>query len=258
MSNIIYILIIIIVIAIIIVWYISSNIKEKSNNTELVLNTDDDKILSQWLQENKKQTFNYSLSNEEIVSKLIKKIYNFDVDHKNIIIGHNLKQKYYNLTRNEIQTKFSEEQDCILYLRSIIGINYEICIINSSTNIFDKLQNLQNDIITEDSIDSLENNINIYFLNDIIESNLEKTAYDHIRKVLNIRWSKILETKNNYILERNSDDSFLYLKSNHTIPNLISYNNELKEDRINLLCNNVEFEALIHRLNSKEKLEREP
>jgi hypothetical protein len=232
------------VIAIIIVWYISSNIKEKSNNTELSLNTDDDKILAQWLQENKKQTFNYSLSNEEIVSKLIKKLYDFDVDHKNIIIGHNLKQEYYNLTKNEIQTKFSEEQDCILYLRSIIGINYEICIINSS-NIINELSNSQNDI-------------NLYFLNDIIESNLEKTAYDHVRKVLNIRWGRILETKNNDILERNSDDSFLYLKSNHTIPNLISYHDESKKDRINLLCNNVEFEALIHRLNSSQKLEKEP
>jgi len=235
---IIYVLIIIIIIAVVIVWYISSNIRENSNNTELELHTDEDKILQQWFEDNKKQSFNIDLTNEQIISKLIHKIYNFDVDHKKIIIGSNLEQEYYNITRNKIQTKFSEKEDCILYLRSIIGINYEICIINSSNNIFNKLSKLSNDI-------------NLYFLNDLIESNLEKIGHDHIRKVLNVRWERILKTNNS--IERTTDDSFLYLTPNHNTPNLISCSTS-KGDRVNLLCNNVEFEALIYRLTPSEAL----
>ena len=230
---IIYVLIIIIIISVIVVWYISSNIRENSNNTELELNTDDDKILQQWFEENKKQSFDIDLTNEQIIAKLIKKLYSFDVDYKKIIIGTKLDRKYFYITKRKISTKFSDKEDCILYLRSIIGINYEVCIINSSNKIFSKLSNAQNDI-------------NLFYLNDIIESNLEKTGYDHIRKVLNTRWDRILETNNT--LERTSDDSFLYLKSTHNIPNLLTHPTS-KGNRINLLCNNVEFEALIHRLS---------
>ena len=252
MIDIIYILIIIIIIAIIVVWYISFNIREKSNNTELVLNTDDDKILKQWFEENKKPSFDLDFTNESIVIKLIKKLYNFDVNSDRIIIGStavktlgltNLEKEYYNITGNKIQTKFSEKEDCILYLRSVIGVNYEVCIINSSNKVFKKLSKLQNDI-------------DLYFLNDIIESNLEKKAYDHLRKVINIRWDMILKTNNKNILERDSNDSFLFLKHNHNIPNLIGCH-EPKGDRINLLCDNLEFEALIHRLNSVESLAKE-
>ena len=237
MSEIIYILIIIIVIAVIIVWYISSSIRENSNNTELELYTDDDKILQQWFQDNVKQSFNIDLTNEQIISKLISKIYNFEVDPKNIIIGTKLDKRYFYITKRKISTTFSDKEDCILYLRSIIGINYEICIIHSSNNVYDKLSNSQNDI-------------NLFYLNDIIESNLEKTGYDHIRKVLNIRWDRILTANNS--LERTSDDSFLYLKDN--IPNLVSHPTS-KGNRVNLLCNNVEFEALMYRLTPSEILQ---
>lgn len=241
MVDIIYVLIIIIIVAIIVVWYISSNMKEKSNNTELDLSTDDDKILQQWLEENRKQSFNINYANELIIVRLIKKLYNFDIDVDNIIIGTNLEQEYYNITEKKITAKFSETEDCILYLRSVLGINYEICIINSSNNLFNKLQKIQN------------NAIDLCSINDIIECNLEKTAYDHLRKVINTRWKMILETNNKNILERNSDDSFLYLKSGHNIYKLIGHPTS-KGDRINLLCNNYEFDALIHRLNSVENL----
>lgn len=233
---IIYVLIITIIIAVIIVWYISSNIKEKSDNAELELNTDEDKILQQWFEDNKKLSFNIDLTNEEIIAKLIKRIYDFDIDPRNLIIGTNLEQEYYNITKNKIQTKISDKKDCILYLRSIIGINYEVCIINSSNNLFNKLSSKVSD------------DINLNFLNDIIDSNLEKTAYDHIRKVLNIRWERISEINNNNILERSSNDSFLYLNPKHDIPNLIT-DSTVKGDKVNLLCNNIEFEGLIYRLN---------
>lgn len=240
MSEIIYILIVIIIIAVIIVWYISSNITEKSNNSELALDTDEDKILEQWFRENKKQSFDINITNEQIVTKLIKKLYNFDVDIDIIIIGTYLDKEYYNITGKQISTKFSEKEDCILYLRSITGINYQVLIINSYNTLLCKLSNL-----------SKQNDINLFFLNDIIESNLEKTAYDHLRKVLNVRWERILKT--NDTLQRTSDDSFLYLKSNHNIPNLITSSTE-KGERVNLLCNNTEFEALIYRLNSSQAL----
>ena len=230
--DMLYILIIIVIIAVIAVWYISSNIKEKSNNAELALNTDEDKILLQWFEENKKPSFNMDLTNQQIIAKLIKRIYDFDVNSDNIIIGNNLEQKYYDITKKRISTKFSENEDCILYLRSIIGINYEILIINSSKN-----------ISKFNSLDDLD----LSMINDILDSNLEKTAYDHIRKALNIRWKAIMETNNKNIIDRNSDDSFLYLKSNHNIPNLITDKLD-QRDRVNLLCNDTEFNALIYRL----------
>jgi len=233
--DIIYVLIIIIIIAVIVVWYVSFNIKEKSNNTELALDTDEDKILSQWFEDNKKPSFNMDLTNQQIISKLIKQIYDFDVDPDTIIIGTNLEQEYFNITKKKISTKFSETEDSILYLRSIIGINYEDFIINSSRNI-SKFK----------SLDDLD----LSMINDILDSNLEKTAYDHIRKLLNIRWKAITETNNKNITERNSDDSFLYLKSNHNIPKLITDKTN-KRDRVNLLCNPIEFEALIHRLKQE-------
>lgn len=236
-DTIIIALIVIIIIAVIVVWYVSSNIREKSNNTDLALNTDEDKILTQWFEENKRSSYDCDISNEQIISKLLKRIYDFDVDPDSIIIGSNLEEKYYNITRKQLNTKFSDKQDCILYLRSVIGLNYEICIINSSKKLLNKLT-------------SNESDLNLFFLNDIIESKLEKTAYDHIRKVLNIRWGEILKTNNDNIIQKENDDSFLYLKKNHNIPNLITHemtNNE----RVNLLCSSIEFEALIHRLNSK-------
>jgi len=245
MSDMIYILLIIIIIAVLIVWYISSTIKQKSNNAELILDTDEDKILFQYLEENKKIHLNVNLTNEAIIAKLIKKIYDFNVDIDHIIIGNNvdgnnLEEQYYNITKKNIGTKFSENEDCLLYLRSIIGINYQVCIINSSKNLYNKLisSNIQDD------------DINLCFLNDVIDSNLEKIAYDHIRKVINIRWQKILEINDK--LERTVDDSFLYLDNN--IPNLISYSTS-KGNRINLLCNNTEFEALMYRLRSNKPTE---
>jgi len=231
--DMLYILIIIVIVVVIAVWYISSNIREKSNNSELALNTDEDKILLQWFEENKKPSFNMDLTNQQIIAKLIKRIYDFDVDPNNIIIGNNLEQEYYNVTKKKISTKFSGNEDCILYLRSIIGINYEVLIINSSRNI---------------SKFNSSDDLDLSMINDILDSNLEKTAYDHIRKALNIRWKAIMETNNKNIIDRNSDDSFLYLKSNHNIPKLIC-DNTVKGDRINLLCNDVEFNALIYRLN---------
>jgi len=102
-DTIIIVLIVTIIIAVIIVWYVSTNMREKSNSTELALNTDEDKILTRFFEENKKIYHNYDISNEEIISKLLKRIYDFHVCPENIVIGFDLKEKYYNMTRKYLK-----------------------------------------------------------------------------------------------------------------------------------------------------------
>lgn len=239
-------LIIIIIIAIIIVWYVSSNIKHQADIAELSLDTNEDKILSQWLKDNITSTFNIDITTEEIAAKFLKRIYRYDVDPKKIIIGTNLEYHYNKISRSKLSYVFTEKDDCILYLRSSIGIDYEICIINTSDRIQKLLYNKNFDV-------------DLYHLNDIIESNIEKKAYDHLRLVLNTRWKKLLETNNPNILERDNNDSYAYLRKND-YENIISLETT-KGSRINLLCTSVEFDHLIKRLsvpatdkNQKEKV----
>ena len=235
MFDIILVLIIIIIISVIVVWYISSNIKDKNNKSELILNDDNDKILSQWLKDNKKLSYNIDLSNEQIAAKFIKRIYDYDVSDRSIVVGNNLDLEYFRLTGKNINTNYTEKEDCILYLRSLLGINYEISIINTSSKLVNNLEKTQHDI-------------NLQELNDIMESDLDKIGYDHLRKVLNFRWNKILEITNDKILERNSNDSYLYLKHNSEIFNTTTENSE-RGMRVNLLCDDVEFNSLITRLS---------
>ena len=236
MFDIILVLIIIIIISVILVWYISSDLKDKNNKVELILNDEDDKILSPWLSDNKKPSYNIDIGNEQIAKKFINRIYDYDIEDNSIVVGNDLNTEYFTLTGKNLHNKYSEKEDCILYLRSLLGINYEISIINTSKKLRNDLRNTQHDV-------------NLHELDDIIESNLDKTGYDHLRKVLNFRWKKIIDINNDKILKRKDDDSYLYLEHGTEI-----FNTKTKKCehglRINLLCDDVEFNSLVTRLST--------
>jgi hypothetical protein len=258
MWDLIIFLVIIIIIAIIIVWYFSGNIKENSKTIELSLDNDDDKIISQWLKDNTKTTFIVNNTNEQIAANFLQRIYHINVHPDNIAIGHNLEMKYYQLTKKQLLPHFSENEDCILYLRSVIGMNYELCIINSMTSNED-LESLISELSDDD--------INLQYLNDIMLSNNDKKAYEHLRLVLNTRWRILLDTNSvntaKILNVIDNDDSFLYFNDitckNIDDPNYDNINNLFKNVktlktskgyRLNLLCSSEEFDNFIQRFSA--------
>lgn len=238
MSMLIIILIVIIIIAVLSVWWISSNMKNQADGNMLLLNNNEDKIISEWLKSNVKPSLNVNITPEEIASKFIKSIYNYDVNHNNIVVGSDLENKYFKLTKNKIGTTFSHKEDCILYLRASMGIDYEIIIINSNNKLKEQLSRKNE-------------SVNLFILNDAINSKNDKIAYKFMRELLNERWNKLINVNNTDLLPREINDSYLYLKNNNDsqVYNNITTLITDKGLRINLLCSHNDFEQLIKRLN---------
>lgn len=253
MSYFLYISIFVSVIAIIYVWYMTRYINFIPDDKQLILNTDEDKLLVHWYKLHIKQTYDFDTNDNKIAARYLNRIYNIDIDPNLIVLGLNLDTQYFKLTKLHLDAEYthnvakSQETssgkfvDCIFDLRSTCGKPGEIAIIHNS-RIRKLLQN--------------NNNLDMSELNLIINSDLDIMANDYLKQILKFRWDKIKELNVPNLL--NNEGSYAYIQTNDNIINtdldgsIIILDNVLAKittqgARINLLCSNYEFETLIKR-----------
>lgn len=223
--------------AIIYVWYVSIPYRYISDDDPLILNTEEDRLVSNWYAQNIKHNINFDIDDIDTAHKLLQRLVNKDIDRNDIVIGFDLNSKYYNLTRKTLKEVYD--------LRSMIGKPGEIAIIDDP-KIRSRLQN---------------HDIDFSEIKQIIDSDLDIIAYEYFQKVLKYRWDKLLELQDNNLI--NSSGSYAYIKhdvqsSDDNIvlfDNVIAYNFKPGVARINLLCKDIEFETLLTRWQkSKETL----
>lgn len=220
-------LLIIALIAIVYVWYVTRGSNIIDDNQELKLDTDEDKMLGSWYQNINKSSLNFGVDDREIAATFIERIYNRKVDYEDIVIGTNLEEQYYGITGNKI------EQENYVDVRSLIGKPWEFIIVP------DKRIRAQFMVETIDLND----------LNDIMLAKAEQGAREYVTDLLNNRWRMITTLNNDNIV--NDSGSYLYLKTDTneliTKQNIVA-KRTAKGERINLLCDNWEFETLMKRL----------
>lgn len=243
--------IVIALLAVLYVWYISRDFRSIPDDKVLLLDTDEDRLLSNWYNTNLKVSYNLNIDEAKTCADLIKRLYDIEVNPDLLVIGTNIGQQYHRLLHQTTGSASSlpyfpqespggshtmprsVDRDCLFDLRSNIGKELEIAAIH--------------DPVTRTRL----KNTNYYNMNEItsiMESNLDTVARDYLKQVLKYRWDKILEINDPNILNRNRyPGTYLYLRE-CTIPNIQAYadpNNNII--RVNLLCTDLEFETLLKR-----------
>ncbi|CAH6418211.1 Hypothetical protein HVR_LOCUS78 [uncultured virus] len=221
-------MIIVAIIAIAYAWYITRGMHFIPDDKILLLNTNDDHILSAWYQYNTQPTFTFNIDEYELGARFLQHIYNIEVQSNLLILGSDISSQYSSITRSSLSTIYFPNTDCIFNLRDSIGKNMEIAVI-------------YNDEIR--AILRRNNTIDPSDLHAIAEGGLDIIARDYLKEVLKYRWNKINELNDPNVLNR--EGSFLYLQE-CTIPN-VQTTNTSRGVRINLLCKDLEFETLIKR-----------
>lgn len=232
--------------AILYVWYKTRGTHSISDDMLVPLNTDDDKILVHWYKTNTKQTYNFEMNEFSIATKYLNRNYNIDINPDIIVVGRNLASQYNDLTGKILSSSYLESNDCLFDLRSTTALPIEIALIHNSHILKELRRN---------------NNYDLTQLNSIMDSNLDIEAKAYLQEVLKIRWEKINLLDNPAVL--NNNGSYLYItipsseivtiSSSETVTvldSVLAYSTP-HGARINLLCSNYEFEALINRLKSK-------
>ena len=225
----ILILVIIILISIAYVWWVTRYSNIISDDQELKLHTEEDKMLGNWYQNLNKSPLNFGMDDREIATAFIERIYNRKVDYEHIIIGTNLEKQYYKITGKEI------EKENYIDVRSLIGKPWEFIIVPD--------RKVRAQIVVEI--------VDLNELNDIMIAKAEQGAWEYITDLLDNRWKMIDALNDEDVL--NSSGSYLYLKTDSNEDEVIVKQNirakgTSKGARINLLCDNWEFETLMKRL----------
>lgn len=220
-------IIIVATIAILYVWYATSNLYYISDDTILVLSGDEHKALDNWYKQNIIPTLSFDLNENVVAMKFLSSIFNADFDSKLLVIGEGLREKYRQIVKRDISNEIGDN-DCLISIRDIIGINGEIAIIHN-----DRLREIMRSKLYYDP----------KMLSDILENKYEKLLQDYMQRLLKYRWDKIKELHDDNVI--NNSGSYLYLKDVN-IDNVESNNG-----RINLLCTDAEFENLIIRWKNK-------
>lgn len=229
MYDIVIILIVVALVAIIFVYYITRYSNIISDDQQLLLQSNDDKILTNWYNNVTKSNSDFEVDNREIAARFIKRILDRDVDFEHIVIGTNLEEQYY-----KIMKKIPND-DIFIDVRSLIGKSWEFLIIKNK-KLRDKFE-----------VEA----INLNELNDIMLADYDKGAYQHIKDLLTVRWGMIADLGD--IGALNDSGSYLYLPTDQEGDEVIVKDNivatkTIRGARINLLCNNWEFETLLKRL----------
>lgn len=234
-------MIIIAVVAILYVWYVTRGTHTIPDDKPLLLDTDEDKILVHWYNLHTKPSYDFNVDDCAIAAKYIHRIYNLEVNPNNIVVGTNLDAQYYTLTNNHLESKPSLDHDYLVDLRSLSAKSGEIAVINDPV-IRTKLERA--------------NSLDLTALNLIIESDLDIIAKEYLDGVLKARWELIQKLNDPNIA--NNDGSYLYLNlsvhpnnypqgNSSTVLDNVTAKFIMGRARINLLCSNYEFEALLKR-----------
>jgi hypothetical protein len=231
------------IISVIYVWYVTRYTNSIPDDKPVPLDNDDDKILVNWYKMNMKQSYDFNINDANIAAKYLHRIYNIDVNPSLLIIGTDLDDQYHSITGTRILPKSSNniqtDKDCIFDLRSTSGKNGMIAMIHDH-----KIRTI---------LKRNNNSFDLTELNLIIESELDIIARDYLEEILKLRWEQIQQLDDSNVL--NNEGSYLFLRVSDygingtpiTVLGNITAMMTPKGARINLLCSNYEFEALINR-----------
>lgn len=221
-------LVLVSVISVILMWKLSKNKNLLPIDEILQLSTSDNYLLYDWYK-NLEGTQELYEDDNVIAARLIENLYGIKICPDFIVIGNNIKIKYYKLTGRKLvpgETFFD--------IRSAVGLEGEICVIKNV-----EVRNILQKNAEVDCMDEIRK---------LVGNNLDKVVRDYLENILRYRWNKILELNDSNVL--NDEGSYLYVKS------FPGENVETKETpygrRINLLCKDKEFETMISRWNYKQ------
>lgn len=230
------------IVAVLYVWYITRGLNSIDDNAVLPLESDEDKLLKHWYKANMQQVYDFNVNDVEIAAKYLQRIYNIEINPGLLVVGKNLISQYYALTHSSLSYEYRPNADCIFDLRSSLAKEVEVAIIHSD-RVRHELQRHNSGDLTEVSL--------------IMNSDLDGIAHEFISNVLKFRWEQIDALHDPNVL--NHEGSYLYYRSPEgtrpgTTVTILDKVNALvipfgptTRARVNLLCSNYEFEALIRR-----------
>ncbi len=232
-------------------WKIKS-MQRTLENSVLKLDTSENKLFDHWYQQmliNHKT--NFDIRPESVAALFLEKVYNININPKMLVIGRDLHGQYKQIVKNSKNAKNAKiteceygrmpsahelENDCIFSIRDVLGKDGEIMIVH------DERVKTQLQMVSDYDLEYLNNIHGILSTDDIY-----RRGQDHLKKVLDFRWEKILELGDSRVL--NSSGSYMYLSdiiihdlytAEHTVDDSTTY-------RVNLLCTDEEFGLLMRR-----------
>lgn len=231
-----YRLLLMIVIALLLVgvmWYMSSS--NYTDRIKVILEDKESKLLNDWFKRELSidiTTTDNSVDTELIQQaqaaaiSLLKVLHDVDID--NVIVGSNLHEKYRQLTGKNLVPNRT-----LFNLRDILGLSLEIGIVNPTLH----------DELNKEKFDKQQ----LQLLVAIVDHKAYDILLPYVKKVLDHRWTKLLELQDDRIT--NSNGSYLYLRSDNEeiLPNVTGLSTSNNEVRINLLCSEYEFDLLLKR-----------
>lgn len=239
--------------AILYVWYVTRGLNSVADDAIIPLQTNEDKQLQNWYKSSIVPSIDLTIDELEIAAKYLQRVYKLEISPDLLVVGNNLQLQYYELTKDHdpikafLPYKYEPDKDCVFDLRSSLARPGEIAIIHD-----DKLrQKLRQ-----------QNNVNLDDIALIMNSELDEIAHNYLTNMLNFRWEQINSLQDPNVL--NNGGSYLYYRLPEGKPENSSNNDEvttildkvavlnsradeLPLGRMNLLCNNYEFEVLMIR-----------
>ena len=207
-------------------WYCSSNYRTDAIKVDL--SGSEDKLLSDWYSEQNKDVTDLPVvesSPEILACTVLSRLYNVDVEPAVLALGNNLDVEYQKLTGRHLVAG-----ETLFALRDTLGLSLDIAVVRSS-----KVRRA----LASSTCDLTQ-------LQSIIDNKLFEQAAPYLKKVLDHRWTKLLELEDSRII--NNSGSYVYVRgdSEHVLHNVIGHqSNDIV--RLNLLCSEHEFDLLLKR-----------
>jgi len=233
MSYFLLITFIVALIAIFYIWYITLDLRSIPDDKILSLETDENKLLQQWFQNNITPSIIPNLDANEVAAKFLRRMFNIEVDSNLLVLGTNITIPL----NHKLSSQYQPGSDIIFDLRSMVGVTGNIMVIHDP-NLRSQLRR--------------NNNYDPSLLDTMMDKGADLVAREYIVKVLEYRWNKLLELNDPNIL--NNKGSYLYLRDCQ-IPNVTTFTAKYgNKTRINLLCTDLEFETLLKRWSSQTSI----
>ena len=169
--------VVVLILIALVIWFTSPRFKSIPDASILLLDGDNDEIVSHWYQANAKaQVLDGDADSGVIASELIRELFDIDVDPETIVVGHNLRAQYRALSTQPLLQKYDPDAECILDLRSLIGKPGDI-------------------LITHDPMIKralwAKNEYDMTPIRVLMKSGLTTTAYQYLQTLLEHRWNLI-------------------------------------------------------------------